>query len=397
MPQLAVHNECTGCAACVNICRRDAIVMRRDDEGFAYPAVDASKCVNCGMCTKVCPALQLGQERRPSAVYAAKAKSDNVRLESSSGGVFTLLARQVINQGGVVYGAAFDGKWKLVHQAAENEAELAALRGSKYLQSEIGDCYRQVGKALTEGRAVLFTGTPCQVAGLDRYLQQARVAQERLLKVEVVCHAAPSPLVWEKYIAARKDALAKGGDSPSIGGDELRRISFRRKNCGWKRYSLSLGFANDKEYLAIFNTDPFMRGFLAELYNRPSCHDCPCKNLKSGSDLTIGDYWGIETQYPEMDDDKGTSLVLVNTDKGKAVWEEITLEMDWCEATFEEACRANSALVKPTRPHAKRAKFFRRLGKENFDHLVNRLLRPSQITRMKSLVGRALRKLGLRK
>ena len=336
--------------------------MQADAEGFLYPHVDAFKCVNCGLCQKVCPSVNPAESRRPRSVYAAMAKDDALRLASSSGGVFSLLASDILSKGGVVFGAAFDhNDWHVYHKAVESEAELAELRGSKYVQSDVGDCYRQVKAYLDTGREVLFTGTPCQIAALSNFL-----------------------------------SLQKGTDR--VGGlRDIRRISSRRKNCGWKRFSLSIGFANDKEYLSVFSDDPFMRGFLAELYNRPSCHNCPCRDLRSGSDITIADFWGVGTHLPDMDDDKGTSVVLVNTEKGGQSFSSISTGLNCKVADFDNAVKGNPAIVRPTNPHRNRSGFFRRVLKSDFDSLVNRMLQPPLKTRIRVFVGINLRRLGLHK
>lgn len=370
--------------------------MRADAEGFLYPHIDASKCINCGMCQKVCPSINPAEVRRPLGVYAAMAKDDALRLASSSGGIFSLLASDVLSKGGVVFGAAFDhNDWHVYHRPVETEAELAELRGSKYVQSDVGDCYRQVKDFLDAGRPVLFTGTPCQIAALNKFLAQWKgTPLDNLHLVDVVCHAVPSPLAWKKYLEKRasSDCTDRVGELRDI-----RRISSRRKDCGWKRYSLSLGFANDKEYLSVFSDDPFMRGFLAELYNRPSCHDCPCKNLRSGSDITIADFWGVGTHLPDMDDDKGTSLVLINTEKGAQSFSAISSDLNSKVADFDNAVKGNPAIVCPTSPHRNRSGFFRKVLKSDFDSLVNRMLRPPLKRRIRAFVGINLRRLGLHK
>lgn len=226
--KLASQNSCSGCTACQSICPKSAISMVADGEGFLYPKVDESKCVQCGLCEKVCPSLNRDSPRMPLAVYAAKAKDDGLRLKSSSGGVFSLLARQVIARGGVVYGAGFDhADWHVMHKSAENEDELEDFRGSKYVQSDVQGIYAAVRGQLLAGCEVLFSGTPCQVAGLRHYLNALKTDVSKLLLVDVVCHAVPSPLAWRKYLDER---LAKTGQ-----GAIIRRIAFRHKNCGWKR------------------------------------------------------------------------------------------------------------------------------------------------------------------
>ena len=324
------------------------------------------------------------------------AKDAGLRLESSSGGVFSLLARDVLAKGGVVFGAAFDHEdWHVYHRAVDNEAELAELRGSKYVQSDIGECHREARDFLRSGRPVLFSGTPCQVAALKKVLDADKtIPTDRLLLVDVVCHAVPSPLAWRRYLEKRLASVYADGTG---GLRDIRKISFRRKDGGWKRYALSLEFSNGKKHLAVFDDDPFMRGFLAELYNRPACHNCPCKSLKSGSDLTIADYWGVATRLPDMDDDKGTSLVMVNTEKGGNAFSALSDKAIARDSDFEHAVAGNSAIVMATTPHVNRGRFFRRVAKSDFDSLVDFMLRPSMQSRIRAFVGRGLRKLGVLK
>ena len=239
--KLADRLLCTGCSACHDVCERDAITMVADGEGFLYPKVDSARCVECGRCADVCSALQQNASRHPLSVWAAKAKDDGLRLASSSGGVFSLLARRILAGGGRVYGAAFDRTdWSVHHIGINDENGLDELRGSKYLQSRTQGVYRQVKRDLESGSHVLFSGTPCQVAALRHYLGRN---WDNLFLVDVVCHGVPSPRVWKDYLKYRQDVTTEGRDSASAEGRNIRRIASRRKDCGWKRYSLSLRFA----------------------------------------------------------------------------------------------------------------------------------------------------------
>lgn len=393
---LADYNLCSGCSACQAACPRQAIDMLPDAEGFSHPIIDSGRCVNCGICRRVCPSINRNEPRFPLAVYAAVASDDVLRMKSSSGGVFSMLAMEVLDNGGVVFGAAFDhSDWHVYHRAVYDEGDLQELRGSKYVQSDMGGVIPKVKEALLSNRDVLFSGTPCQVAGLRNCLKvDTKVPMDKLLLIEVVCHAVPSPLAWRKYLESRTVLHSKEG-----GAHDRRRIiksiSFRRKDCGWKRCSLSLCFANDKENLIPVDHDLFMRGFVSELFNRPSCNECACRTLRSGSDLSIADYWGVDTKFPAFDDDKGTSLVLVNTEKGRRAFENISKHCRIIRSDFEHAIMRNFPIVRSPVAHRNRKLFFKGLKEKDFDDLVEKLLKPSFYQRIRSLAGRCLRRCGL--
>ena len=387
--KLADRHLCSGCAACHDACARSAITMTMDSEGFFYPEIDSSKCVECRRCVAICPALHQDTPRQPLAVYAAKAKDDVLRLASSSGGIFSLLAQQVLAQGGRVYGVAFNQTdWLPYHIGVDDEKGLEALRGSKYVQVCTSGIYQQIKNDLKAGRFVLFSGTPCQIAALRHYLGQD---WEQLFLLEVVCHGAPSPLVWKNYLKSRVAILS----AENMANISVERIAFRRKDYGWKRFSVSLRFSNDTEYHSVFSKDPFMRAFLGELCNRPSCHRCQFRELKSGADLTLGDFWGIDKFHPEMDDDRGTSLVLVNTDKGATLFERIRQNLDCVVATYEEAIHGNSALFKSPKPHRNRKRFLIKCSSAGFEQNVDQMLKPRLKDRIRRFAGKILRKLGL--
>ena len=316
--------NCCGCGACVQICPRQCINMFADTEGFMYPQVDATICIDCGLCEKVCPVINQEKVRKPIKVYAAKNVDETVRLKSSSGGVFSVFAESVIANGGVVFGAKFDKDWSVVHTWTDSIEGLAAFRGSKYVQSRIGNTYREAETFLKQGRVVLFSGTPCQIAGLKRYLRKDYV---NLQTVDVVCHGVPSPLVWQEYLKemCAKRTIGKNSVSVSLNGlSGIADIAFRDKTNGWKKYGFKIGYVASKatentvsksaiDYnIEPFNENVFMRGFLKNLYLRPSCYACAAKSGKSGSDLTIADFWGVDRLYPELDDDKGLTALLVN-------------------------------------------------------------------------------------
>lgn len=326
MIDIKEKKDCCGCGACVQRCPKSCISMLEDNEGFLYPEVDKEMCIDCGLCEKVCPVINQSKERQPLVVYAAKHKDEQIRLASSSGGAFTAIAEPVIEEGGVVFGAKFDKDWSVIHDYTETKEGLAAFWGSKYVQSRIGESYKNAEAFLKTGRKVLFSGTPCQIAGLKRFLCKE---YDNLLTVDFICHGVPSPGVWREYLKEETARLCGGKNSvlshpkDNLGDVRIENISFRDKRLGWKKFSFALtlsvpdghGAKNTVLLSEPLNKNIFLRGFLADLYLRPSCHACPAKKFKSGSDVTIGDFWGVQNLIPEIDDDKGISLVMVNNPK----------------------------------------------------------------------------------
>ena len=347
-------------------CPKHCISLQEDAEGFLYPKVDLSLCIDCGLCEKVCPELHLASARKPLATYAGKHKNDEIREGSSSGGVFSALAEKVIETGGVVFGARFDADWEVVHDYTETMAGLSVFRGSKYVQSRIGNSYALVEQFLKSGRIVLFTGTPCQIAGLKLFL---RKDYEQLLTVDVICHGAPSPGIWRQYL---QEEIARQCNRKNtvllhpISGRDVRvvDIAFRNKVSGWKKYSFALTFSTtgrSGEKFSFcshmpFTENLFMKGFLANLYLRPSCYACPAKGGQSNSDLTLGDFWGIQHVMPQLDDDKGMSVVLVNTEKGHALLDKTKINA-W-PTDYLQVLKYNSALERSVQRPLKRERFY---------------------------------------
>lgn len=344
MIEITDKTLCCGCSACVQICAKKCITLASDDEGFDYPVIDKNLCIDCNACKKVCPILNSKQELDvKTRAYVAYAKNEDMRLKSSSGGMFTLFAEHIIDQGGVVYGAAFDKSFMVHHICIEKKEDLFKLRGSKYLQSRIENTYMNAEEKLKSGRFVLYTGTACQIAGLKSYL---RKDYGNLYTVDVLCHGVPSPLVWRKY----KEGLEKKYDS------DTKQMFFRQKNLGWKTYALEFSFKNSKTYIRKFYEDTFMKLFLGNICLRPSCHNCKFKNINRPSDITIGDCWGIENYMPEMDDNKGTSVVLVHSESGTSLFNDIKQCMEYKDAEIDRALPPSADSRKSVLPHKKKNK-----------------------------------------
>ena len=401
MIQVIHKEDCCGCNGCVQACPVQCISMKTDEEGFSYPVVDTGRCIGCGLCERVCPVLNRMQPRTPLVCYAAKNPDEEIRMKSSSGGVFTMLAERTIRNGGVVFGARFDENWDVIHDYAETIDGIGKFRGSKYVQSRIGDCFKKAKQFLDTGREVLFSGTPCQIAGLKLFL---RKNYANLLAVDIICHGVPSPMVWQKYL---KEIKAREGekntvltypisdDMPVITG-----ISFRDKALGWKKYSFALTLAeasasakNSVLRSTVFVEDPFMRAFLCNYILRPSCNDCPSKGGRSGSDITIADFWGIQNLLPEFDDDKGVTLAILNTEKGELVFNGLDSVSVAC--SLDDAVRRNPYWHSSVKRSALREYYFD-LSMKGVDCVkildrISRKMRPTLITRIWSRIKRSLK------
>jgi coenzyme F420-reducing hydrogenase beta subunit len=355
--------------------------MAEDAEGFLYPEVDASLCIDCQACVRVCPFHNPSKEEKPQSVYAALNKNEEIRRDSSSGGMFTILAEKVIKDGGVVFGARFIDDWQVEIVPSETIEGIAAFRGSKYLQARMGSSLALAKKYLQEGRKVLFSGTPCQIAGLRHYL---RKDYDNLLAVDFVCHGVPSPKVWKMYL----DEVSEAGQRA------ISDIKFRDKPQGWKRFNFTLSYnESDKSYtISSYNGDNhYMRAFLSNMILRPSCYNCQAKSGRSKSDITLADYWGIDQVHPNMDDDKGTSLLIVRTEKGKQALD--FTQTTYTESTYEDAFRFNPAIEKSATAHPKRIDFFNKLDKtKDLTRLIDRELSPSTKQRIKNFYHRCRHK-----
>lgn len=357
MIQITDKHDCCGCWACIQRCPKQCISMKEDEEGFLYPKVDINLCINCELCEKVCPIHNPGVSLSPLKVYVAKNLDERIRKDSSSGGIFTLLAESIISKGGVVFGARFNENWNVIHDYTETIQGLANFRGSKYIQSQVGNAFSQVEQFLKQGRPVLFSGTPCQVAGLRRFL---RAPYDNLFLVDFICHGVPSPRIWQQYLF---ETIMSVHNKDSKDGIQIEKISFRDKSFGWKRFSLSLSFSCSGEAHLIkepLDKNEYLKGFQANLYLRPSCYFCKAKGWRSGSDITIADAWRIGGYMPDFDDDKGTSLVSILTTNGLHYFDSLYKAGKIC---VREVCEdfirnANPSAFISAIPHKMRDKFF---------------------------------------
>ena len=379
--RLTKKADCCGCGACAQSCPKNYISMEPDSEGFLYPKVDETQCVNCGLCEKVCPILL---KQKPDSIkvaaYAAYTSNSELREKSSSGGIFSLLAQEILNRGGTVAGAAFAADFSVRHILVENDAELDRLRGSKYVQSRMEDTYVQIRDLLKQGRPVLFTGVACQIAGLKAFLGRE---YENLYTVDVLCHGVPSPKVWAHY--RREQA--------QIHGTTLEEVSFRDKRKGWRHYSMALNFAEGVEYCRPGAEDTYLRVFLRDLCLRPSCHSCRFKDFPRLSDLTIGDAWGIERHMPDLDDDHGTSVVLVNSEKGMGLWNAVADNAVSRQGELDVLLPKSADSRKSVKPHPNRSRFFAALNRGDSMEQLCKLTRKSPYRRLLSYGKRTVKRL----
>ena len=359
MIEIKDKTRCMGCHACYNRCPVQAIEMVEDEKGFKYPQVNKEKCINCGLCERVCPILNPRKVKNTPKAYAVKNKNEDVREKSSSGGMFSLLAEKVLQDGGVVFGVAFDENWQLKHIYVENIEDLQIFRGSKYLQSIVGETYSKLKDFLIEGRKVMYTGTPCQIEGLKSYLGKE---YENLFTQDIICHGVPSPKVHERYLKYLRDKYKT---------KNIKNIIHRTKINGWKNWCVNIKFDNS-EYIKAHEQDPYMQAFLRNTSLRESCYNCQFKKKHRISDITLADFWGIENIAPEMDDNKGTSLVIINSEKGKQIFEQIKDKIIYKQVDFEEAIRYNPSMTTSVKPDPNREKFFDNLDKMPFDELVKK-------------------------
>ena len=381
MIKLEKKANCCGCGACAQSCPKNCITMVADGEGFLYPQVDEAACVNCGLCEKVCPILT--KKKVPDGgvnAYAAYSSDEEIRKVSSSGGMFSVLAREILNRGGVIAGAAFDEDFSVRHILVETVEELNRLRGSKYVQSRMEDTYIQIRDLLKQGRVVLFTGVSCQVAGLKAFLGRD---YDNLYTVDVLCHGVPSPKVWAKYCREQE----------TVHGQKLTGVSFRDKRISWRKYSLSMKFGNNTEYCRRGGEDAYLQVFLGDLCLRPSCHSCRFKQFPRMSDLTIGDAWGIEKHNPELDDDRGTSVVLVNSQKGQGLWDAVAGNVVFRSGELDALLPKDADSRRSVKPNPNRSRFFAALDRGDIIEQLSKLTRKSPMRRLLSWGKRTAKRL----
>lgn len=365
MIEIRDKSKCCGCSACANKCPRNAIEMKEDENGFKYPYVNMDLCIKCNLCEQVCPIInRVEKENKPKA-YACINKNEEIRKESSSGGIFTLIAEEILNKKGIVFGATFDEKFNVKHISIDSKDELYKLRTSKYLQSNILDTYKEAKKFLENERLVLFTGTPCQIEGLKSFLMKE---YSNLYTQDIICHGVPSPKVWNKYKEYRKN----------IDREEPEKINFRNKDNGWHEFNLKFNY-KDSSYAKSQKDDLYMKAFLNDLCLRDSCYECSFKKYNRLSDITLADFWGINNIDKGLDDNKGTSLVIINSEKGKLLLKDIESDCIIKKVNLEEAIKFNKSFTQSVKKNKNRDKFFLDLEKKSFEDLIKKHIQKPNI------------------
>lgn len=361
MIEIKDKRMCSGCTACHSVCPKRCITMEMDEEGYLYPVVDKSTCINCGLCEKVCPiSKEVPLNDYVPQAFAVQNKDEQIRRQSASGGAFTAFADYVIEKGGYVFGGAFDESFGVRHIGVDNKTNLAKLRCSKYVQSNLEGCFPKVKELLKKGKLVLFSGTPCQVNGVKSYL---RKEYSNLITLDLVCHGTPSPGLWRSYIDWYKSRHQV----------ELSLVSFRDKPFGYAGSTMSIKDENGNIKYTTRDVQFFKKVFFADINNRPSCFACHFKSVKRNSDLTLYDCWHMNKIDASLDDDKGSTWVIIQSERGKQLFENVADKIRFCHAEVSTAIELDGDMATECPvPSPMRKQFFRDYNVLSFEELVNK-------------------------
>lgn len=378
--------DCTGCNACGDVCPKDCITFKTDSEGFWYPEVDKEVCVNCHLCERVCPVISPADKIKRydvPLVYAAYTKDDCIRLDSTSGGIHSTLANYIYGINGFVGGAIYNDDHSVIHIVSNNPSDLVKIRSSKYLQSSLEGQFRQIKELLNNNQTVLYCGTPCQIQGLYKLLGKD---YDNLITCDFICRGVNSPKVFAKYMEMLERQY----------GSKATKIKFKNKKWGWHNFSLRVNFANGQEYCKDRYHDPFFVGYLQSgCFTRPACYECKFKGFPQKSDITLADFWGIEKLDKSMDQDKGTSLVLINSDKGWNLFNAIMQQIVCKEFSMNEAGLENPAIFESLKiKYGNRNLFFEDLDKLPFDEVADKHFpMPPKTTRISQMASKIVAKM----
>lgn len=366
MEKIIDKDKCCGCTACMNICPKHAISMVEDKEGFKHPVIDQDKCIDCGLCKKTCPVLNTNNKESKNKCFIAYNKDKESTLnKASSGNIFELIAKDILKEKGIVIGAAFDENNKLNHIAIDNIKDLDKLKGSKYLQSNLSNIFTYIKENIIN-KKILFVGTPCQVAGLKSFLKKD---YDNLICIDLVCHGVPSPKLFNKYIKE----LEKENN------DIVTNYNFRDKRTGWDTYSNTITFKNKKEITELQKDNKYMKLFLSDIALRESCYNCNFKLGNKYSDITLGDFWGVNNYYPDMYNKTGVSAIIINTEKGNNIFNNIKDKIIYKECKLEEITNGNPSLKTSGKYPKKRKEFFEELDNKSVEELSKKYSRKNNI------------------
>ncbi|MFI3326633.1 MAG: Coenzyme F420 hydrogenase/dehydrogenase, beta subunit C-terminal domain [Clostridia bacterium] len=376
MIKIEDKSKCCACTACASACPKKCISMEADSEGFSYPIVDTENCIDCRFCEKVCPiATPKVENPFEQEVCIVQNKNQKVLKESTSGGAFTEIAKYVLSQNGVAFGASYHNEFKVKHIYVDNEEDLKLFRNSKYSQSELGDSYIKVQEFLMAGRWVCFSGTPCQVEGLNSFLGKD---YPNLIKVDIVCHAVPSPLIFKKYIESKNDLIEQG----------VSNILFRDKHYGYKYSTMTLiNNDNKKVYHRGIDSDPMLRAFFTNICDRPSCYDCSFKKRYRVSDFTMWDCFSIYDYSKELDNDKGVTNLLMHSPKARGIFAEIKDYFNYVKVDDVVKIVNTAKEMHHSVPmNSKREAFFKDANSLNGKDLMNKYFPDNAKTKVKRFV-----------
>lgn len=391
--------DCCGCNACGDICPKDAITFKTDIEGFWYPEVNKDKCIDCGLCEKVCPQISKAEHIKrydTPIVYAAYTKDEDIRIDSTSGGLHSTLAVEIYKREGYVSGAIYNKDHTVSHYISDNIKDLSAIRSSKYLQSNMSGNFKQIKELLSQGKEVFYCGTPCQVQALYKFLIKEYT---NLTTCDFICKGVNSPKVFLAYMNMLERQY----------GAKATKIKFKAKKWGWHNFSMRVNFSNGREYCKDYNHDYFFIGYLQNgNFARPSCYKCKFKGFPQKSDITLADFWGIENLDKTMDQDKGTSLVMINSDKGQAIFDSIKGNIVYKMFTIEDAEKGGNQIMNKSIIASKndRDDFFKDLDLFPFEKVAKKYFaipnlkndikkKVKEVLRKQSLLLNIIRNLGL--
>ena len=384
MINVSDKSQCCGCWACENICPKKCITMKEDHEGFRYPEIDEDSCINCGLCERVCPIKLPKQNDDVPLSYVVQHKNSNILRTSTSGGFFTSIAKYAIEKGGVVFGATFDVNMELHHSYSDTLEGCKKFRGSKYVQSLIGDTYKQAKSFLDSGRIVVFSGTPCQIAGLYGFLKER--IYENLITVDLVCHGVPSPLLFRKYISFYE----KKGKSKII------NYLSRDKYYGYDYSTATIFFDNKKkQYHKGMEADIMLRLYFKNICSRPSCYNCHFKTLNRVSDFTIFDCWNAQSVSKKFSRN-GATNVFIHTPKGQLVFDKIKEDFLFASSQINYIIEHDGLMIKHFVPvNSERDEFFNDLNKQDIKYIENKYLNNSNLKKICAFLKPFLYRIGI--